>query len=90
MPIIVVPDDEPPVLTGTVEEERLGQLGEVRIYNSRTFDEETLLSRIADADIVYNIRSTSVFSRNVMRNCPKLKLIAIWGGIRQCGCTSSI
>ncbi len=79
MPIIVVPDDEPPVLAGTVEEERLGQLGEVRIYNSRAFDEETLLSRIADADIVYNIRSTSVFSRNVMRNCPKLKLIAIYG-----------
>jgi len=79
MPIIVVPDDEPPVLTGTIEEERLGQLGEVRIYNSRALGDEELLSRIADADIVYNIRSTSIFSRNVMRNCPKLKLITIYG-----------
>jgi len=79
MPIIVVPDDEPPVLTGTIVEERLRQLGEVRIYNSRALGDEELLSRIADADIVYNIRSTSVFSRNVMKNCPRLKLIAIYG-----------
>jgi len=79
MPIIVVPDDEPPVLTGTVEEERLRQLGELHIYNSRALSEEELLSRIGDADIVYNIRSTSVFSRNVMKNCPRLKLIAIYG-----------
>lgn len=79
MPIIVVPDDEPPVLTGTIEEERLRQLGEVRIYNSRALGDEELLSRIADADIVYNIRSTSIFSRNVMNNCHQLKLIAIYG-----------
>ena len=79
MPIIVVPDDEPPVLAGTVEEERLRQLGEVRIYDSRALGDEELLSRIADADIVYNIRSTSVFTRNVMKNCPRLKLIAIYG-----------
>jgi len=79
MPIIVVPDDEPPVLAGTVEEERLRQLGEVRIYDSRALGDEELLSRIADADIVYNIRSTSVFTHNVMKNCPRLKLIAIYG-----------
>ena len=35
MSIIVVPDDEPPVLAGTVQEERLRQLGEARIYDSR-------------------------------------------------------
>ena len=79
MPIIVVPDDEPPVLTGTIVEEQLRQLGEVRICNSRALGDEELLSRIADADIVYNIRSTSVFSRTVMKNCPRLKLIAIYG-----------
>ena len=79
MPIIVVPDDEPPVLAGTIEEERLRQLGKVRIYDSRALGDEELLLRIADADIVYNIRTTSVFSRNVMKNCPRLKLIAIYG-----------
>ena len=79
MPIIVVPDDDPPALAGTIEEKRLRQLGEVRIYDSRALGDEELLSRIADADIVYNIRSTSVFTRNVLKNCPKLKLIAIYG-----------
>lgn len=79
MPLIVVPDDEPPVLAGTVEEERLRQLGEVRIYDSRAPGDEELLPRIADADIVCNIRSTSVFTRNVLKNCSKLKLIAIYG-----------
>jgi len=76
---IVVPDDEPPVLAGTAEEERLRQLGEVRIYDSRALSDEELLHRIADADIVLNIRATSVFSRDVMKDCPKLKLISIYG-----------
>ena len=72
MPVIVVPDDEPPALAGTVEEERLRKLGEVRLHNSRALGDEELMSRIADADIVYSIRSTSVFTRNVMKNCPRV------------------
>jgi D-3-phosphoglycerate dehydrogenase len=79
MPLIVVPDDEPSVLAGTVVEERLRQLGEVRLYDSRALSDEELISRIGDADIAYNIRSTSVFTRNVMENCPRMKLIAIYG-----------
>jgi len=76
---IVVPDDEPPVLTGTAQEERLRKLGNVRVYKSRALNDEELLSRIADADIVYNIRSTSIFNKNVLENCPRLKLISIYG-----------
>jgi D-3-phosphoglycerate dehydrogenase len=76
---IVVPDDEPPVFAGTVEETRLKELGEVCIYDSRALSDEELLHRIADADIVVNIRATSIFSRDVMKNCPKLKLISIYG-----------
>ena len=79
MTIIVVPDDEPPVLAGTVGEERLRQLGEVRIYDSRTLSDQDLLCRVADADIVVNIRSTSVFCYKVMKNCLRLKLISIYG-----------
>ena len=79
MPIIVVPDDKPSVLKGTVEEQRLRKLGEVRIHESRALGDEELLSRVTDADIVYNIRATSVFSHNVMKRCPRLKLIAVFG-----------
>ena len=79
MTIIVVPDDEPPVLAETIEEERLKKLGEVRVYDSRAFGDEELIVRVADADVVLNIRATSIFSRNVMRNCSRLKLISIYG-----------
>jgi len=79
MPLIVVPDDEPAVLKGTEQEQRLRKLGEVRLYESRALGDEELLSRIAGADIVYTIRSTSVFTRSVMQRCPRLKLIAIYG-----------
>ena len=79
MTLIVVPDDEPPVFAGTVEENRLRQLGEVRIYDSRPLTDEELLCRVADADIILNIRATSIFSRTVMKNCAKLKLISIYG-----------
>jgi len=76
---IVVPDDEPPVFTATAEEKRLRQLGEVVIHNSRALSDDELLKRIADADVALNIRSTSVFTANVMENSPKLKLISIYG-----------
>ncbi len=76
---IVVPDDEPPVFTATTEEKRLRQLGEVVIHNSRALSDAELLKRIADADIVLNIRSTSVFTASVMENSPRLKLISIYG-----------
>ena len=79
MPKIIVPDDEPTVLAGTVEEERLRRLGEVRIYDSRALSDEELLRRIADADIALNIRATSIFSRNVLERCARLKLISIYG-----------
>ncbi len=79
MALIVVPDDSPPVLKGTGEEERLKRLGDVRIFDSRALTVEELTRRIADAEIVMNIRATSVFSEAVLRNSPKLKMISIYG-----------
>lgn len=78
MPIIVAPDNYPPVLGGTVEEKRLRQLGEVRVYESEAIGEE-LVPRIADADVAYIMRGSSIFSRSVMQRCPKLKLISVLG-----------
>ncbi len=76
---IVVPDDEPPVLAGTKEEERLRRLGKVSTYSSRALSDGELLPRITDADIVLNIRSTTIFSQSVLKNCTRLKLISIYG-----------
>ena len=76
---IVVPDDEPPVLAGTKEEERLRQLGKVSTYSSRALSDEELLPRVTHADIVLNIRGTTIFSQSVLKNCTRLKLISIYG-----------
>lgn len=79
MPMIVVPDDEPPVLAGTEQEKRLRSVGEVCVFGSRALSEEELVSRLGDAEVVLNIRSTSRFTRGVMRACPKLKAVSIYG-----------
>lgn len=79
MPVIVVPDDEPPVLAGTEEEQRLRSVGEVRVLASRALSEEELVRRVGEAEVVVNIRSTSRFTRGVMEACPKLKAVSIYG-----------
>ena len=79
MTIISVPDDEPTVLAGTYVEERLRQLGEVRIWDDRPQGPDALVERIRDAQMVVNIRSTCQFTADVMERCPELKLISIYG-----------
>lgn len=76
---IVIPDDYPPVISGTRQLERLKELGEVEIYTSRHHSKEELLRRIKDADIVVNIRAYCKFPANVLAAAEKLKLISVWG-----------
>jgi phosphoglycerate dehydrogenase-like enzyme len=76
---IVIPDDYPPVISGTKHLERLKELGEVRLYASRPRNQEELVRRIKDADIVVNIRSYCRFPREVLRKAESLKLLSIWG-----------
>jgi len=76
---IVVPDDFPPVLSGSPAEARLRELGEVTVYPSLAPEPETLLERIRDADAVVNIRASSRFTRWVLERCPRLKHIAVFG-----------
>jgi len=76
---IVVPDDMPPVLAGTEALTRLQELGEVNLYGSRAESSEELIRRIAEADVVINIRAHTLFTEEVLRACPHLRLISIWG-----------
>ncbi len=78
-PLIVVPDDEPVVLAGTYLEPRLRQMGQVVFYDTRPKDAQGLVERIRDADVVVNIRSSVIFSDQVLQQCPKLKLISVYG-----------
>ena len=76
---IVIPDDYPPVISGTRHLERLKELGEVTAYTSRPLNEGDLIKRIKDADIVVNIRSYCRFPKNVFEKTESLKLLSIWG-----------
>ncbi len=78
--LLVVPDDEPPVLAGSPLETRARALAdETQWHTSRTTISAELIERIKDADTVINIRSAIPFPREVLEACPRLKLLSVWG-----------
>lgn len=76
---VVIPDDYPPVISGTRHLEHLRDLGEVAVYNTKHADDSELIERIRDADVVVNIRAYCKLTREVLRNAKKLKMISVWG-----------
>ncbi|MEM2905179.1 MAG: NAD(P)-dependent oxidoreductase, partial [Candidatus Bathyarchaeia archaeon] len=79
MVTIVVPDDYPPVLSGTEALQRLGALGEVTLFNTRPSSTSELVERIKYASVVVNIRAYCKFTEEVLTQSPALKLISVWG-----------
>jgi D-3-phosphoglycerate dehydrogenase len=78
MPRIVIPDDEPAVTLPNTAFERLRGY-DVRTFSDRPSGPDELAGRISDAEVVINIRSSSRFTREVLDQCAKLRLISIWG-----------
>ncbi|HYR88848.1 MAG TPA: hydroxyacid dehydrogenase [Terriglobia bacterium] len=78
MPRIVIPDDEPSVMSPSTAYARLAG-HDVLTYPSRPATPDELLARIQEAEIVINIRSTSRFTADILGKCRKLRLISIWG-----------
>jgi phosphoglycerate dehydrogenase-like enzyme len=78
MSLIVIPDDAPAAMSLSAAYAKLiGQ--DVQSYASRPSTPEELVTRIKDAEMVINIRSTSRFTEEVLSQCPRLRLISIWG-----------
>jgi len=75
---IVIPDDEPAVMAPSAAFAKLAGY-DVRTYADRPSSADELVARIRDADVVINIRSTSKFTAEVLDQCPRLRLISIWG-----------
>jgi phosphoglycerate dehydrogenase-like enzyme len=75
---IVIPDDEPAVMSPSMAFRRLAG-HDVRTYLTRPSGTDELVQRIRDSDIIINIRSTSRFTAGVLEACPALRLISIWG-----------
>src|SRR5690349_14828308 len=79
MPKIYIPDDAPPVLRNSQVWPELEARAEIDYQDTLPGSEDGLIERIADAELVLNIRSSSKFSEKVFAACPKLKLLSAWG-----------
>ena len=77
MPLIVIPDDAPPVLSRSEAVRQLRDC-EHRVYPTLPANPRELVARIADADAVINIRASTRFTADVLADCPQLRLISIW------------
>lgn len=76
---IVIPDDYPPVLAPSEAYQKLTARAAVAYHDTLPAGEDALIERIADAEIVINIRSSCHFTDHVLARCPRLKLVSIWG-----------
>ncbi len=76
---IIIPDDFPPVISGTPALQTLQAHGDVSLYTSRPETQDDLIARIREAHTVVNIRAYCKFTAEVLQACPSLKHLAIWG-----------
>jgi len=76
---IVIPDDAPPVMGPSQAYQELIRREPVAYYDTLPGGEERLRERIADAEVVINIRSSTRFTAAVFTACPALRLVSIWG-----------
>jgi D-3-phosphoglycerate dehydrogenase / 2-oxoglutarate reductase len=77
---IVIPDDSPPVISGTPALDRIRAAGETVVYTSPAASEDDLIGRLDHAHTAINIRGYSKFTGRVLEAVsPALKHVAIWG-----------
>lgn len=77
---IVIPDDSPPVISGTPALERIRAAGETVVYTSLPASEDDLIARLEGAHTVVNIRGSSKFPARVLQAAARtLRHVALWG-----------
>jgi phosphoglycerate dehydrogenase-like enzyme len=78
---IVIPDDDPPTYATReqVDLKRLEGYGAVRLYTQRSVDRTELFGRLADAEVVINVRAYTALDAEALAHAPKLRLISILG-----------
>jgi phosphoglycerate dehydrogenase-like enzyme len=79
MTLIHIPDDAPPVLRPSAAWSSLTACAELIYHDTLPGSEDGLIERIAAAELVLNIRSSSRFTERVLAACPRLRLISVWG-----------
>jgi phosphoglycerate dehydrogenase-like enzyme len=79
MPKIHIPDDSPPVLISSTAWPDLAARAELVYHDTLPSSEERLIERIAEAELVLNIRSSCKFTDRIFAACPNLRLLSVWG-----------
>jgi phosphoglycerate dehydrogenase-like enzyme len=79
IPRIIIPDDFPPVVTGSAMEENIRALGEMKIYCSKAETEDELIARLKESDVVISTSAFIPLPGRVLSSCPKLRMISILG-----------
>ena len=74
-PVIVIPGDDPPQFGGTPQLERLRELGEVVIHETRPANREERIARARDADILINSRGLVTWGAEEFASLPRLKML---------------
>lgn len=78
-PRIVIPDDFPAVIGPSNAFKILKFRAEVGYHETLPESAETLIERIKDADHIISVRSSVGLTEDVLKACPNLKSISIWG-----------
>jgi D-3-phosphoglycerate dehydrogenase len=78
-PLIVTPDDAPPVLAPSAAYPRFAQEHRVEYHDTLPGSSERLVERIHEAEVVINVRSSTQFTAAVFEACPMLRMVSIWG-----------
>jgi len=76
--IIVVLDDAPGLVAASTLEDKLSELGELRVYDSLPNTESLLVERLAGADVAITVAGSN-FTEAVLKECQQLKHIAVFG-----------
>ncbi len=76
---IAIPDDAPPVLRASALWPHLEARATLDYHDTLPGSEERLIERIGPAEVVLNIRASSGFTARVFAQCPRLRLVSVWG-----------
>ena len=74
---IVIPSDDPQMIAGSPHLERLRDVGNVTLYDTRPADEEEQIARVQNADVIINSRSQVKWNAATLHRLPRLKLISL-------------
>jgi D-3-phosphoglycerate dehydrogenase len=74
-PLVVVPGDDPPMIAGSPHLARLQEHADLKLYSTRPRDDEKI-ERVRNATAILNSRGIVRWPGEVLRQLPRLKLIA--------------